>query len=195
MAENSLYPAYLVIDYSSSYAPHKMTLPIHSWENTGLDSHALGGSTDWDDIALDVEDVMDDFIPLLAACFQDSVNFNAVSVFTLETKDSPPLFRASKPYSAVGTNASTAANKAYQTSYNFLDTEGAKFRLTFLDAPIVGYDRTVGLTALTAAEQAVLAAIANTGYMFASRNGQRINTFRSRTTTLNEKLRRAYRMA
>jgi hypothetical protein len=64
----------------------------------------------------------------------------------------------------------------------------------FLDVPVaVGFAKTYPADLVTAGTNFVNFVTSDT-HMFAGRDNSRVNTFLSATATLNEKLRRAYRL-
>jgi len=194
MAKNSLFPAFIQMFYSSAYAPHVMTLPINTWSPISS-GHDAGTALAWDGSQQDVITEMDFLTDKLALLAPASVNINSYTVWTMASEDANPQYQVSVDVSKVGTNASTNQSKAVQTQYNMLDTEGQKVKLVLLDFPYIGWDRTTGFDALTSTERDVLGKLMDELSFFSSRNGKRPAVFRSRTTKLNDKLRRAYRMS
>jgi hypothetical protein len=195
MAVGTLAPAFIEVDYSSQFAPHVMTIPINEWlppDPSGAGGYAL----DWNDNPVNVDDVMDLLLAALAELFYSATNFNGYTVWTKADSDAPNVFGTHVSKSVTGlAGATTGVEKAVQTTYTITDTLGHLFKLVLLDAPPITFNRTVGLSALSADEQAVIALLTDEDNFFRSRQNGRPASFRARTATLNEALRRQYHMA
>jgi hypothetical protein len=170
-----------------------MTLPARAWIDT-TPGDPTGSMENWDGDTITVQDMMDAFLTAMAELFLASTLINGYSVWTYADPDADPVFRAAESLSITGTSTSVNQAKAVQTTYSMLDTEGEVVKLTTLDAPVVSFERFVGLSALTADEAAWVNIFASVEWAFSSRNGAKPNIFRQRSSTLNEKLRREYHM-
>lgn len=193
MAENSYFPTRVDINYSSEFAPHVMKLSAKTFSVPSA-GNLFGTITSWAGPEADAEDMIDALITTMSAMFTAQVNINGWEIWTYDTPTSPALFRIAKSTSVAGTNISTTQRKAVQTSYNLMDSAGSVAKLTLLDAPVITFDRIVGFSVLTANEQSMINELMDDINGWSSKANNRITTFRSRTTTLNEKLRREYHM-
>jgi hypothetical protein len=193
MPPNTYYPTLVRLRYSSEFAPHEMQLSARAWSPPS-EGNDFGTFTSWDDVEIDAETMIDNLILALVEQFTAQINFNGWEIWTFASPTAPAIFGISKSTSVAGTSVSTNQRKAIQTTYNLMDLSGNRAKITLLDAPVVSFERIVGFSVLTADEQQIINELTATGSAWSSKANNRITTFRSRTTTLNEKLRREYHM-
>lgn len=191
--ENSLSPAFVKINYLTEYAPHSQTIP-----SVPLIA-AVGDAPPYFDLrggAIDVnaDTAIRDYIALAKALFTPATTFVDYTIYSQPGVGDAPLPVWSASLGIVGTSPFTNAHKAFQQTLSFRATDFTLFKLVFLDAiPASGNDKKTPPLADGAMQAIVDYAIADVTWM-ASRGGGRPNTCLSLTTTLNEKLRRSYRM-
>jgi hypothetical protein len=191
--ENSLSPAFVKIDYTSAYAPHVMTIP-----SVPLIA-AVGEAPPYFDlrgaeIDVNVDTAINDFVDLLAELFVGTTKFNSYTVYSQPGVGDIPVPVWSASLAQSGLAGSTAPAKAMQQTFTFRATDFTLYKLVLLDAPTpLGLDRVTSLAsfpAYTAVKNYVVAPET----WIASRGGGRPQTFLQISTTLNEKLRRSYKM-
>lgn len=189
MAENSLVPAFVEIDYHSVYSPHKMTIPTLAW-NPGapygdFETHAGG--------AIAAEDMIDALIDKLKAFVPAGVAFDGWTVFTKPTIESQSTPRAFKTSGVVGTAPASWA-KATQLTISAKTDNGGDARLVLMDAASGNNFDLITSATITPSYTALF------GEWFADTNGWagRDNGlpyyFTQASITLNEKLRKQYHM-
>jgi hypothetical protein len=182
MAEHSLVPAYVEIDYHSTWSPHKMTIPTLAW-NPGagygdFETHN-GGS-----IAAD--EMVDALIAVLKAFVPASVAFDGYTVFTKATEASPSIPRAFKTSGVVGT-APLSWSKATQLTISAKTDNAGDARLVLMDAASGNDFDLITPATITASYTALFAE------WFSPDNGLPYY-FTQASITLNEKLRKQYHM-
>lgn len=189
---NSQYPAYVKIDYVSAYAPHSAEICINTVLNPTdpiEDITALA----WDDSSANIVDMVEVLILEWAKHFPAEVNFDTGTLYTLASVDASPVPRGSWVIDLPGTATAGGWDKATEETLSFRDTEGQIFKLVGLDVDAGGgFNRVTNPASIGSA--ALVAAVTAEGNAWASRNTKRPSVFISRTATLNEKLRRSYRM-
>jgi len=197
---DSLSPPFVRICYNSRHArfsarvvPHVMTLSMNKWTPV-TSAHVAGTTVSWNGQHIDTDQMVKNMVIALSKIFQPDVNFTHYEVFTLEAATSQPLPRVLRPCSIVGSNPSTAQSKAVQTTYTLHDTKGKIVKIVLMDAPVISFNRVVLFDPLSDYERVLIGQFQDKNNGWSSQNGARPNLFRSRTTTLNKKLRRAHHM-
>lgn len=191
MAENSLYPAFILFDYLSVHAPHKMIIPTRAWSPTG-GSTGYGGFVSWDDADRDAKGMIDDLVALLKVMFLATTSFKLATIYTLASAEADPQPVKAYSMSVAGTTTSTGWDKATQRTYSFRTTAYGRYKLVLLDTPT---NDTFGqVVTLTDDEAAIVSELEDVSNAWAGRDGARIMTYVSESITLNKRLRREYRM-
>lgn len=191
--ENDIGPAFIKINYQSEYAPHSMTVPC-----VPLIIAAEGLEPTFDlrgaEIDVLVDPAVKAFVNLLKAVWSPLTTFiNYTAYQKVGVGDSPqPVW--SGDLNIVGTSGLGLVHKAVQGTMSFRATDFTLSKLVFLDyQPGLGYEKQSSVSGSDALNAIRAYAVAPETWL-ASRGGGRPNTFLSLTTTLNEKLRRSYRM-
>ena len=191
--ENSLSPAFVKIAYTSDYAPHEMTIP-----SVPLIA-AVGEAPPYFDlrgaeIDVSADTAINDFVTLLSHLFLPTTHFDGYTIYSQPGVGDVPAPVWSAGLTQVGDSGSSAPAKAMQQTMTFRATDFTLYKLVLLDAPTaLGLDRVPSLAAspaYTAVKNYVIAAAT----WIASRGGGRPQTFLQMSSTLNEKLRRSYKM-
>lgn len=191
--ENSLSPAFVKINYQSIYAPHSMTIP-----SVPLIA-AVGEAPPYFDlrgleIDVNADTAIRDFVNVIKTQFPVSTNFVDYVLYSQPgVGDTPlPVWSASLNIAGAGVDGDT--HKATQRTFSWRATDFTLFKLVMLDVGVAGnYDKTTSLTG-DPAKIAIDDYVTANETWIASRGGGRPSTFLSFTETLNEKLRRSYRM-
>lgn len=194
MAINSLFPAFVRINYLSSYGVHTMTVPavdvvLNSPVPSGFAFNLRGAAVD-----VDVVDAVSDFVDICKPFFRNHVKFVDFTVFTMENPTAQPLPRISRSLTQVGTNVVAGWDKATQMTLTWRTDEFGLFKIVFLDVATGGdFGKVVDLT--TAPNMDALSDYVTADVTWvAGRDGGRPVTFLQASTTLNEKLRRSYKL-
>jgi hypothetical protein len=192
--ENSLSPAFVKINYTSVYAPHSMIVPSVPLIGT------IGGDTwlfDLRGAEIDVEagGAIEDFVNVLKTQFPTSTIFNDYTLYSQPGVGDTPVPVLSNALGIAGTDAASGGtHKATQRTLTWRATDFTLFKQVWLDVNTFGeFDKVTdisGSPGLVAIDDYVTAPET----WIASRGGGRPNTFLALTETLNEKLRRSYRM-
>jgi hypothetical protein len=188
----SLSPAFVVVSYHSVEAPHKMTLPTLAWDQLGGTS-GNGGYVAWDNSNRDADDMIKDFVTLLAEITPSTTTYDSYQIYTKASALAPNILRAEGPLAIAGTSGATYA-PATQATFN-LRTRGfhhAKIVLLDVEAP-ADFAPTFP-SALSTDQGNVFANYALDSNAWAGRDNEQIDSIQRITWTLNEALRRAYRL-
>ena len=187
--ENSLSPAFVRINYTTAFGVHSMTVPTVPV--------FLDGAT-WKFTLRDEVTPTSVLTEITAYVNLLKVFFNATTTFVdfiLYVQDSPattPVPFYSATLAIVGTSGATAWAKAVQRTWTFRADDFGLFKLVMLDVPNDGFDR---VTATQAGAQTSLKNyIIGANTPIAARSGGKPTVFLQFVDTLNDKLRKAYRM-
>jgi len=194
MTANSLYPAFVRIDYTSIYGPHSMTIP-----SVPVIAAVGGGAPyvfDLRGAAIDVpvSTSVEDFVDVIKPFFIASTIFNSYTLFTMADPEATPVPVQGGALNIAGTGGDTTWEKAVQWTITWRTDSFGIFKLVLLDAvsnnnfdKITDADSDVGLDPVNEYVTADVTWIAG-------RDGGRPDVFLQAAKTLNEKLRRSYRM-
>lgn len=194
MAPNSLYPAFIRIDSTSAYGPHSMTIPSVPVEPTtvggSIYQFILRGAA----LPATVSGAVEDFVDVLKVLFPSSYTFTSWTLFTLADPEATPLPVQAGNLNVAGTHAGATWDKAVQYTITWRTDTFGIFKLVLLDAESGNvFDKITNLTGETELEGINDYVTADVTWI-AGRDGGRPNTFLQVAKTLNEKLRRSYRM-
>lgn len=185
---NSLYPAYVEINYQSAFGVHQMRLPTRAFNVANNEFSTWSGGVI--DATVMIAELVDD----MAEFFAPTTEFTDYIIYTLATPTSDAEPVASAPLATPGVSVGTGWSKAIQQTFTFRTTEFGISKLVFLD-PVTSnnFDRvTDGST--PAALAALIADWTKETAAWSGRDNARPATFVQIAYTLNEKLRREYRM-
>jgi hypothetical protein len=187
----SLFPSYIVIEYSSAFGVHTMTIPIRQWEASAGD---LGSADSWVGGARDLDDMVEDLVNALAELFPATTTFETATVYNYPDIDSDPDPVGQHALGIVGTSVSTAWSKAVQQTFTFRTNDFNIYKLVLLDVPTDNNFNRVPAAAFTADFDAVVDQLTGDVNAWQGRDGSQIVQPIQASATLNEKLRRSYRM-
>ena len=191
---NSPGPFFAHIFYTVKDFVHVKTVPFKEYVPPSV-GHAYGQLVRWDATVEDADTVLEAKITSWADLFTTDAEFNSMFFYT-QSPGGPPLLQAAKNISIAGTKAIVTGEEylAVQKTFNFLATDGDKFRMQFMEASSRNaYQKFTDYTLLIADEQAIVDEVVAMSAVWASRTGARPYIWRSMTTTLNEKIRKARR--
>lgn len=190
---NSLYPAFVRIEYHSAFGPHTMTIPIKGYDGD-ISGDTAGNIPTWAGGSIAADDMVEALVDVLKALFDDDTHFDSFTIFTMASAEADPRPAYSQALTQVGTATASVWNKAVEKTLTFRTTEFGLAKLTLMDA---GNDGTFPLitpgTATTEVNDIIdeFTAVANG---WSGRDNGRPSQFIQMSATLNEKLRRAYRL-
>jgi len=195
MAENALFPAYVLFSYHSPWGIHTRIIPSREWNNVPLvPGNLLGSYTNWLGFPCDGEEMVDEMVTNTADMYPSNVVLDTATIFTLETSESPARPRGIKAYGQAGTATSTDPQKAREITLIMRDTEFAISKLVLLDCPWGGTGDPLSDISGSAETEALVGSLMSTAWAWASRNGENVNSFVKATYNINQRLRHEYRM-
>lgn len=190
--ENSLSPAFVVINYHSSRGAHLMTLPTVAW-SSGLGTNGKGGYIAWDTNPIDAEDMITAFATAAADLAATTIVMDGYTIFTKSSPTAPNLPVASGTLALTGTDTN-AEQPAGQFTASFRTTDIGRAKITLLDFHSFHSFLKARPADVSVDEQALFTQFTDISNAWSGRDGARPQTFISGTYTLNEKLRREYGM-
>lgn len=191
MPENSPGPYFIRFFYTSSFAPHVMTVPLKGW-SAGVDN---GDFDVWGGGTLPVVDSVDDFITLIKPFFPTTVDFTHYSIYSQPTPTSDAVPVVTAPIaSGAGTNVAPGWSRAVSSTFNFKTDLGGNFKIVLLDSASGDAFNPISLTDITGAALAFVNFIIGDDSFFAGRDGGRPSFCQRITYDLNDGLRKQYHM-
>jgi len=192
---NSLFPAYIEYEYTTPFAPHSGILPLGFTPDFDPDPLLTSIET-WDGGTISLHTMAANMINALSNYYDEGTSFTLYSVWTLETTTSDPVYRETSRFAPAiaGGGSDIGWSKATQLTHSFRTVDGGISKLVCLDAgSFENFDVQIDPTG-SADLLAVIAEWTDEGNAWAGRDTTRPATFLQLSKTLNEKLRRAYRM-
>lgn len=192
--QNSLSPAFVRINAVSAYGPHTFTYPSVPINANALATNGYDFVLRGAELPHDSDDAIKDFVNLLSYFYHSTFEFTDYLLYSQPTPDDipNPVAGAALGYPGVGTVAGW--DKATQQTWTYRTDQFGVFKIVMLDmnstndfgkvTAIPGSGLVHDLNAYVTADASWLA----------GRDGGAPKTFLQYATTLNEKLRRAYRM-
>lgn len=194
MTEYGLEPAFIKLDYASVFGAHAHLLCTKDWIPTSV-SGTMGSYLDWNGTPRDAEAMIDDLVALLAALQKPESSYNLATIYTKAGAGAPALPVASKTLAVVGTSGLTTHAKALQMTMNMRTTGIQPSKIVFLDVPHPATDfNKIPPISWGSPESAIFAELALDGNAWAGRDNTQIKDRVSITWTLNEALRKQYKM-
>lgn len=193
MAENSLFPSFFKLDYHSPWGAHSMTIPTRQWDDVVI-AGGHGAFLDWTDNPRDADDMIKDFVALIAPFWMPDSFFDQYTIYVMDDPDSTPFPVTANSLGTEGTEPNANWAKAVQTTFSFRTADFGQFKLVFLDAPQpASFDKILSFDASPAA-LAIEAFVSDVENAFSGRDGARPANLVQIAYTLNEKLRKEYNM-
>lgn len=190
---NSLFPAFVNIDYHSAFGAHSMTLPTKVY--TGPDGlNPSGTFLAWNSTARDADDMINDLVDLFLPFFKPDTTFDAYTIYTLAEPGAPPQPEYAAALGLDGTSVQTAWSKAVQTTFSFRTDLFGQMKLVFLDAPNNNLWDKISQFDTSPEALAILAELSNSANAWSARDNGKPTVLTQIAYTLNEKLRREYNM-
>lgn len=194
MAPNSLYPAYVHVDYHSAWGPHSMDLPTHAWIPTSV-SGTLGSYLDHDGDPVDAEVMINALIDTLLPFHNTTTHFDLVTIYTIADELSPlAIPKASAALTQVGTVTPTKQAKAVINVVTFRTEEAHVLKLYLCDSQTIGDFERGPRGGWNANLIAIETELKDSANAWVGRDGAQVVSGIAHTSTLNEKLRKQYRM-
>lgn len=193
---NSLFPAAVKIEYDTPYAPHTMILPVNT-VNVAVPPVLATTTVDtWAGATVPLGTMVTDLINALKVFYTAATSFRLATLLKINNPpaDQTPIPLFSWTLGIPGTSVSTTWAKAVQQTLTFRTSEQGTSKLVMLDALSFNeFERLVDLTAVPSL-QAIVDEWTDPTNGWAGRDSSQPVIFLQATRTLNEALRRAYRM-
>jgi hypothetical protein len=187
-------PSFIRLDSVSEFGPHSNFIPTLLWSNDpSTNDH--GVFQNWVSGSVDAVDMINALLDVLVPFFDPSTSFNNWTIFSKPDPDSPAVPVQSDALSSViGTTSLTGWRKATQRTLSWRTEAFNLFKIVMLDTP-----NTNNFAKVTALPGSGIyfdldAVVTDENNGFSGRDNSRPQGFVSSTMTLNEKLRRAYRL-
>lgn len=192
MAPNSLSPASVVIDYHSPFSAHKMTIPTREWFPTSITGD-LGSYQAWDTTTIDAEDMIMSLLDQLKKFLHGDAAFDAITIYTMATAESPNIPRKTKAIAVAGTAIDTNETAAVSATWNFKTTANGNMKLILLDTPIRNtWFYKVNAATFTTDQALVANEMVLSSHAWSGRDDTQPATCRNITYDLNDKLQKEY---
>jgi len=192
---NSLFPAFLRLDYHTLYGTHSQVIPTTEWFPTSI-TGTIGSYLGWDSVPIDAEVMMSNLVTVAKDLFKSTTVYDLATVFTMATPTSPAIPQASVAIGTAGVSTATVPDKATQFTFNFRTSLNGKMKFVCLDAPVgaSNFDKQLP-GSYSATLQAIIDEIMDDSNAWAGRDGGQPSASISVTLDLNDALRKRYRMA
>lgn len=186
------YVSRVLLTYKTPFSTHIQALPTQEW-NAGIGTAGKGGYLTWNGDPRDADDMIKDLVDKFCKMYNDTTTYNHYVIQSRVTINDVWLPMAESNLTKDGTGTITGWEEAVQRTYMIRDTSIQSFsRLILLDA---GTDNSFGkYTTLTSDETEIIAELTDPDNAWSSRQGYRPNAFKNLTITLNEKLRKEYKL-
>jgi hypothetical protein len=186
-------PFFVVIEYHSSFGPHRMQIPTKDWSPPAFGAD-FGLFEKWEGGQIDADLMISNLVGKLKAFLTPDSVFDNYTIFSqpTDTVGAVPVM-ANDLGATVGT-AAASWDQATQMTVNFRTSLFGKAKLVLLDfSALDDWSKVRTLPGSGALFDLVGEFTASTNGWQGQDNGQP-TTFVSVTRTLNEKLRRSYRL-
>lgn len=194
MTPHTLWPCSVNIDYATGYSLHKMTIPLAEWSPVSS-GHPAGTNLAWNGSQVDTDDMVVGFIDLLRPLFPTTTLFRNYTINTYASVNAPARPRISFP---IGVPAGTGSSiiPASQATFNFKSEGFFPFKLVLLDTKVSSTFQPLQVLVSPAndVEIAIVNWLMDDVNAFSARDNTKPTTFERITYTLNEKLRKSYRL-
>lgn len=189
---NSLFPSFVRLFYHTAFGLHTQTVPTLRWVDT-YGTNGKGGYLNWLDVEIDAVDMIEALVDELKD-FQPATGiYDSAIIYDMFDEVSTPNPVAQIDLAVTGT-AVTADVPASQATLTIRTEAFGLFKLEWFDAtPSADF---LPLRALPGSGQPLdlFNVITDTDWAWAGRDGSRPATFIQVSYTLNEALRKAYRL-
>lgn len=194
MAENLLFPTAGLIEYTGIVGTHFMTVPLTEWSPVSS-GHPMGTCTAWDSTQKDVSDFFDEYTDLIKVFLDNTASILNATIYTYASPGAPGRPRETVTYTGkVGTGGTVIP--AAQQTISFKTSDFGTFRVVILDSVVTSafQPKKALVSPADDKEIALVNYIKDDANCIQGRDGFQVQTYRGITYTLNEKLRRSYRL-
>lgn len=182
------------LEYGTPTAPHSMLIPINEISVLGTDQTDTSVLA-WDASNKNLEDMVNELVTTFLAFFPIGTFFSIATLLITDPEDEALVPAFSWTLTGMeGEAISPGWYTAVEWTISFRSLDNNVSKLVFLDAgSFDNFNKIISLTGETALA-AVIAEYMSLTNGWAARDNTRPATWTQATRTLNEKLRRAYRM-
>jgi hypothetical protein len=192
MTVYTLYPAFVRLFYHTTQLNHVATLPVVGW-NEPVSGHDYGTFDAHDLSSPDADDIVQEYATVIQPIFSEDVTIDSYVIYTMSSPTAKPQPRVGNTVALTGTNTDNTWFKANQVTMSLRTSTFNKSKWTLLDVPVTDvYSKTSALPG-SGIYRDWFDIISGLDKPWCGRDRNRPSGFISITTTLNEKLRRAYR--
>lgn len=195
MARQDPGPTVVRIQYSTAFGFHIMSLHMREW-TPATSGHDLGEVRKWsDDSLIDVETMVTDLVTLFLPFYPATASFDLASIYTNSAAGDPLLPGASKVLTGlVGTTATPGWDKAVQQTISVRSLSNNIAKIVMLDCGSFNSFAPVRVTGAAPDIDAIVAEFKSDDNGWSAADNTQPATFIGSFKTLNEALRKAYRM-
>lgn len=189
---HSLYPAFVRLFYHTAFGQHVQTVPTKQWFAVG-GTNGFGSYLNWEDDEVDAQDMIDALVDELKDFQPTTGIYDSATIYTMTSETADPRPRFSIPLAVTGT-AVTADVPASQATLSARTTDFGVAKLEWFDAtPSTDF---LPVRTLPGSGQPLdlWNVWSSTDWAWSGRDGFRPATFMQVSYTLNEALRRSYRL-
>jgi hypothetical protein len=170
-------------------------MPTKEWLPTSI-TGVMGSYVAWNTVPIDAEAMIDAMVVVLAAQHKSTTLFDMATIFTMASPTAPAIPRIFKTYTTAGSNAIGGPDKATQLTLNGRSVLFGHWKIVMLDVPVgTSNFNKVLPSAFPATFYDILLEFGLPSNAWAARDGSQALAAISGTITLNERLRKEYRMA
>lgn len=192
---NSLFPAFVRINYTSPYGAHTMTLPsvpiVTGINAPSFHDFDLRGAA----VSVEADAAVKALVNILKKWFNANVTFVDYTLFTMADETATPTPVWSAALGIVGTNGSGGWQKANQATVTWRTESFGLFKIVMLDCVSDNlYNKVTVLGAVGEKTRDLSDYVTASVSWLSGRDGGRPAVFLQAAYTLNEKLRRAYKL-
>lgn len=189
---NGLFPAFVRLFYHTAFGLHVQTIPTKEW-GAGISGGPSGGYLNWDGDPVDAEDMIDALVAELLDFQPASCIYDSAIIYTLSNPEALPQPQVAYTIGEPGVSAS-ADVPASQATMTLRTTGFNLFKLVWFDAaPTTDF---LPQRSLPGSGQPLdlFNVVTSPLWAWSGRDGFRPNQFIQVSYTLNETLRRQYRL-
>lgn len=192
MTQYSLDPAFVQINYTSMFSPHKMVIPTRAW-SPDLGTNGKGGYVAWDDEVDDAFTMITELVDLLAAMHPNTTTFEDAIIYTKADPDAENHPETAITLGVPGLGSLAAIPAAMQT-WSFRSSGFNIFKLVQLDLVVANNFLPTKPSGLTTTQADIVTALVDPGNSWAARDNTRPASLIQITAKLSDVLRKAYRL-
>jgi len=188
----SVAPAFVKTNYHSIYGIHAAVVPTLAWMDTPGDAGSFethGGGI------VDAQDMIENLYTALAGILPDTAVFDNFIIYTQPDPDELPTPAAQGNLAIPGLDSTPGWAQATQVTMSFRTSNFGVMKIVTLDAATNNDFSKTSTLPISGVLFTVFGLLTVDTNGWAGRDNGQVQGFISQTITLNEKLRRAYRLA